>query len=167
TDTSGDVTFLNPVAESLTGWKREEAEGRPLREVFNIVNEQTREAVENPTLRAMREGLIVGLANHTLLIAKDGTEIPIDDSGAAIKDDGGKMIGAVLIFRDIAERKRAEQALADRLHEIETMMEVLPVGLFIAQDRACARIVGNRVAREFLQAERGLDVNLSQSAPPA
>jgi PAS domain S-box-containing protein len=109
TDTNGDVTFLNPVAESLTGWKLEEAQGQSLRRVFNIMNEQTRETVENPALRAIHEGLIVGLANHTVLIAKDGTEMPIDDSGAPIKGAEGKVIGAVLIFRDITERRLAEE----------------------------------------------------------
>ena len=109
TDTDGDVTFLNPVAESLTGWKQEEAQGQPLRKVFSIMKERTRETVENPALRAMQEGLIVGLANHTVLIAKDGTELPIDDSGAPIKGADGKVIGAVLIFRDITERRLAEE----------------------------------------------------------
>ncbi|HEU0179863.1 MAG TPA: CHASE3 domain-containing protein [Blastocatellia bacterium] len=108
-DTNGAVTFLNPVAESLTRWKQEEAQGRQLREVFNIVNEQTRQTVDNPALRAMREGSIVGLANHTTLIAQDGTETPIDDSGAPIKGAEGKIIGAVLIFRDITERKLVEE----------------------------------------------------------
>lgn len=106
TDTEGAVTFMNPVAQSLTGWK---PEGQTLQEVFNIVNEQTRRPVENPAIRAMREGVIVGLANHTVLIAKDGTEISIDDSGAPIRDSEGKMIGAVLIFRDITERRQAEE----------------------------------------------------------
>src|SRR5215813_865884 len=109
TDTNGAVTFLNPVAESLTGWKREETEGQALRDIFNVVNEQTREKVENPALRAIREGLTVGLANHTMLIAKNGTEIPIDDSGAPIKGVGGKTIGAVLIFRDITERRLVDE----------------------------------------------------------
>src|SRR5215475_6418088 len=109
TDTKGAVTFLNPIAEYLTRWKQERAQGRPLREVFNIVNEQTRQTVENPAIRAMRESSVVGLANHTVLIAQDGTEIPIDDSGAAIKGAAGKIIGAVLIFRDITERRLAEE----------------------------------------------------------
>ena len=109
TDTDGDVTFLNPVAESLTGWKQEEAQGQSLRKVFNIMNEQTRETVENPALRAIQEGSIVGLANHTVLVAKDGTEMPIDDSGAPIKGAEGKVIGAVLIFRDITDRRLAEE----------------------------------------------------------
>jgi len=109
TDTDGAVTFLNPVAESLTGWEQEDTVGQPVREVFNVVNEQSRETVENPALRAVREGLTIGLANHSVLIAKDGTEIPIDDSGAPIKGAGGQTIGGVLIFRDITERRFIEE----------------------------------------------------------
>ncbi|TAK06218.1 PAS domain S-box protein [bacterium] len=112
TDSQGRVAFMNPVAVSLTGWKSEEALGRPLEEIFKIVNEQTRIEAVNPALRAMREGVIVGLANHTVLIAKDGTERPIDDSGAPIKDAEGGVIGAVLVFRDITEQRRAERERA-------------------------------------------------------
>lgn len=95
---------MNAVAESLTGWTLAEALGYPLVEVFNIVNEQTCEPVENPALRALREGLIVGLANHTILISKDDTERPIDDSAAPIRSSDGVILGSVLIFRDISER---------------------------------------------------------------
>ena len=112
TDRQGRVTFMNQIAESITGWKQDEVSGKPLEQVFNIVNEQTRQRVENPALRAMKEGIIIGLANHTVLIAQDGTEIPIDDSGAAIKDAEGRILGAVLIFRDITERRRAERERA-------------------------------------------------------
>jgi PAS domain S-box-containing protein len=115
TDTNDAITFLNPIAESLTGWKQEEAQGQSIEKVFNIVNEQTRKTVENPALRAMKEGIIVGLANHTVLIAKDGTEISIDDSGAPIKNSEGKTLGAVLIFRDITGRRRAEKERAELL----------------------------------------------------
>jgi PAS domain S-box-containing protein len=108
TDAKGQVSFINRVAESLTGWKREEALGKTLERVFHIINEDTREPVENPALRAMQEGRIVGLANHTLLVAKDGAERPIDDAGSPIRDAEGKTIGAVLIFRDITERRRLE-----------------------------------------------------------
>jgi PAS domain S-box-containing protein len=109
TDADGRVTLMNAVAESLTGWKADEATGRPLPEVFNVVNEGTRAEVENPFTKVLRAGTIVGLANHTVLTAKGGAETPIDDSGAPIKDAGGKIIGVVLVFRDITERKRAEQ----------------------------------------------------------
>ncbi|MGH9829880.1 MAG: CHASE3 domain-containing protein, partial [Blastocatellia bacterium] len=112
TDTNGCVTFMNPVAQTLTGWMQWEASGQPLDRVFNVVNEYSRQPVENPALRAIREGLVVGLANHTVLIAKDNTEIPIDDSGAPIKDTVAGILGSVLIFRDIRERRRQEKDLA-------------------------------------------------------
>ena len=115
TDTEGSVTFLNPVAESLTGWTQEEAAGIPLERVFKIVNEETRRAVENPATRALREGLIVGLANHTLLVAKSGTERPIDDSAAPIRGAKGDVTGVVLVFRDVTERRRQERKIQDAL----------------------------------------------------
>jgi PAS domain S-box-containing protein len=111
TDVGGRITYVNPVAEWLTGWSNVAALGRPLEEVFVIVNEQTRKSVENPALRALREGTIVGLANHTELIAKDGTERPIDDSAAPIRNEQGRVIGVVLVFRDVAQRRAAEKAL--------------------------------------------------------
>src|SRR5262249_22160651 len=86
TDTNGCVTFMNPWAQGLTGWTLKEAVGVPLESVFRIVNEETRRTVENPAARALREGLVVGLANHTLLIGKDGTERAIDDSAAPIRN---------------------------------------------------------------------------------
>ena len=111
TDTQGTVTYLNGVAESLTGWKSDEAAGQPLETVFHIVNENTRKTVENPVTRALKEGVIVGLANHTVLIAKDGTEKAIDDSAAPIRDEQGKLAGVVLIFRNITERRRVDNEL--------------------------------------------------------
>ena len=111
TDTQGRVTFLNGVAADLTGWTPEEAQGQPLEKVFPIRNEQTRQPVENPVEKVLREGVIVGLANHTVLVARDGSERPIDDSAAPIRDASGKLIGVVLIFRDVTEQRRAEQEL--------------------------------------------------------
>jgi len=110
-DVDGNVTMLNPVAEQLTGWTTAEAQGQPLEKVFQILNEDTRGEVENPALRAVREGVIFGLANHTILVTKHGREIAIDDSGAPIKV-GEKTLGSILVFRDITERRRAEQARA-------------------------------------------------------
>jgi PAS domain S-box-containing protein len=109
TDPEGRVTFLNAVAESLTGWRQEQAAGRPLTEVFTIVNEMTRKAVENPVAKVIATGHIVGLVNHTVLIAKDGVERAIDDSAAPIKDAHGHVLGVVLVFRDVTERRRAEK----------------------------------------------------------
>ncbi len=115
TDNRGQVTFLNPVAEALTGWSLVDAAGLALETVFHIVNETTRNIVENIASKALREGVIVGLANHTLLIAKDGTERPIDDSAAPIRSDSGEVAGVVLVFRDVTERKRDEQLVHDAL----------------------------------------------------
>jgi PAS domain S-box-containing protein len=112
TDADGRVAFLNRVAEALTGWPQAEAAGRPLPEVFRIIHERTRQPVENPALRALKEGVVVGLANHTVLIARDGSERPIDDSAAPMRDEQGNPVGAVLVFRDVTERRRAEEARA-------------------------------------------------------
>jgi PAS domain S-box-containing protein len=110
TDDKARVTFLNPVAEALTGWPLADAVGRPLAEVFRIVNEQTRERVEDPAAKVLRLGTVVGLANHTALLARDGREVPIDDCGAPIIDDRDAMAGVVLVFRDTTQRRRAEEA---------------------------------------------------------
>jgi len=129
TDAEGRVSFMNDVAESLTGWTRDEASGRALDEVFRIVNESTRQGVENPAMRVLREGAIVGLANHTVLIAKDGTERPIDDSAAPISDETGRIAGCVLVFRDVTERRRAEHALIRSERELAEFFENANVGL--------------------------------------
>jgi PAS domain S-box-containing protein len=108
TDAEGRVTFMNAVAEALTGWPQAEALGRPLPEVFHIVHERTRQPAEDPALRALREGAVTGLANHTVLLARDGSERPIDDSAAPMRNEAGAPIGTVLVFRDVSERKRSE-----------------------------------------------------------
>jgi PAS domain S-box-containing protein len=112
TDAEGRVTFLNGVAEDLTGWSQTEALGRPLPEIFHIVDERTRQPVDNPALRALRGGTVVGLANHTILLARDGTERPIDDSAAPMRDESGACVGTVLVFRDVTDRKRSDEAAA-------------------------------------------------------
>ena len=113
TDSVGQIRQMNPVAEQLTGWPEAEAQDQPLDTVFCIVNEETRAPVENPVQHVLREGKVVGLANHTLLIARDGTERPIADSGAPIHDERGAIVGVVLVFRDQTEEHAAEQALRD------------------------------------------------------
>ncbi|HEV8592482.1 MAG TPA: PAS domain S-box protein, partial [Pyrinomonadaceae bacterium] len=108
TDINGAINFFNPTAEALTGWTKAEVSGRPLDEVFRLINESTCELVESPFTKIKREGLVVGLANHTILIGKDGRELPIDDSGAPIKDSDGHIIGTVIVFHDVSDRQRAE-----------------------------------------------------------
>jgi len=109
TDAQGRIVFTNPTARALLRGEEANLRGRPLSEVFRIVNEHTRAVVESPVDKVIREGKVVGLANHTILIAQDGTEIPIDDSGAPVRDADGNIRGTVLVFRDITERKEAER----------------------------------------------------------
>ena len=121
TDKAGNIVTFNPVAEKLTGWNESEVFGRPLEEIFNIVNEYSRLRVENPVERILNEGITIGLANHTLLISKDKKEIPIADSGAPIKDENNSITGAVLVFRDQTEEKKAKKKIEEseqRLKEL-------------------------------------------------
>jgi PAS domain S-box-containing protein len=120
TDVAGRVKILNRVAESLTGWNEAEAAGKPMEEVFSILNEKTRQKAENPVAKVLQTGKIVGLANHTALIARDGTERSIADSAAPIRDKNGRVTGVVLVFRDVSEQKRMEDALA-RLASFPTL----------------------------------------------
>jgi PAS domain S-box-containing protein len=104
---------MNPVAERVTGWKLDEAKGRPTSDIFRIINEHTRAPAENPVEKVRKDGVIVGLANHTVLIRRDGSEIPIDDSGAPIRDRSGEFCGVVLVFRDFSDRKQVERDLRE------------------------------------------------------
>lgn len=108
-DTRGRVVFANPIAQSLLGLREDDIVGKHLDEVFYIVNEFSRQKVESPVAQVLREGRIVGMANHTVLIAKNGAEIPIDDSGAPIRDESGAIQGTVLVFRDVTARRRADE----------------------------------------------------------
>ncbi len=112
TDVAGRVTRMNRAAEALTGWPLAEALGRPLNEVFRILQEGTRAPAESPAARVLREGAVIGLANHTLLLSRDGTERPIADSGAPIQTAEGEILGVVLVFRDQTEEREAARALA-------------------------------------------------------
>ena len=125
TDAEGRITFMNPVAEFVTGWSMTDAAGKPLQDVFRIVNEYTRAAVEDPVAKVLQTGLIVGLANHTVLLRRNGTEVPIDDSGAPIRDKQGRIQGVVLVFRDISERRRSEAERDKLLLAIEQVGETV------------------------------------------
>ena len=118
TDRDCHINFANPVAEALTGWSSRQMLGKPLAEVFRIVNEQTRAPVESPAERAVRQGSVVGSADDAVLIRKDGTERPIDDRAAPILDAEGRVIGCVLVFRDIAHRRRIEQQTYEMMTEL-------------------------------------------------
>lgn len=138
TDPRGAITFMNGEAERLTGWKSPDAAGRQLTDVFHIINEETRETIEGPVEKILRMGMVVGLGNHTVLIAKDGREIPIDDSGAPIRSTNGQLFGVVLIFRDFTERKQAEGALREREEHFHTMADSAPVLIWMSGlDKQC------------------------------
>jgi two-component system cell cycle sensor histidine kinase/response regulator CckA len=126
TDNRGDVLQMNPVAEVLTGWPEAEAKGRPIAEVFHIINEETRALVENPVSRVLQEGTIVGLANHTLLINRKGKERPIADAGSPIMDEEGRIAGVALIFRDQTRERRAEADLRRSEERFRLTFQISP-----------------------------------------
>jgi PAS domain S-box-containing protein len=127
TDAQGAVLLMNPVAEELTGWTTAEAKGRPLKEIFPIVNERTRQPAEDPCDKVLSTGRIVGLANHTVLISRHGSERPIDDSAAPIINEAGEILGVVLVFRDATEIRRAQEN-AERLAAIVEHSEDAIIG---------------------------------------
>ena len=131
TDTESRVTFLNPVAETMTGWKSLEATGEPLERVFDIVHEHTKAPSVSPIQRALAEGKTVALANHTALIARDGTETAIEDSAAPIRDANGAIFGAVMVFHDVTERRRAEEALRHSHAQFSAIINRSPIGIFL------------------------------------
>jgi PAS domain S-box-containing protein len=148
-DSAGRVVFMNSVAEGATGWTEDEAKGVPLPRIFRIVNERTRAIVEGPVEKVLRTGGVVGLANHTMLIRRDGSECPIDDSAAPIQDANGRLLGIVLVFRDCTERRSSQASLmrAEKLsaagklaasiaHEVNNPLEGITNMLFLASESA-------------------------------
>ncbi len=122
-DINGNITFMNPVACNLTGWQPDDVIGKPLNEIFDIVDEETKEPAESPVTKVLRDGSVAGLANHTLLRTRTGREIPIDDSVSPIKDEKGNIIGVVLIFRDISGKRRTEKALQESEERLRLIIE--------------------------------------------
>jgi PAS domain S-box-containing protein len=147
TDNEGRVTFLNATAEALTGWTQENAAGQPLEAIFVILNEETRHTVENPVARALREGLAVGLANHTLLIAKDATERLIDGSAAPIRNGQGQVAGYVLVFRDMTQPRWAERQMQNALAYAEDIIATVREPLIVLD----AELRVQRANRSFYQ----------------
>lgn len=134
TDIVGRVTNLNPVAEKLTGWKYGDALNKPVEEIFVIKNARTGEQVQNPVKKVLETGGVVGLANHTKLVSKNGKEYQIADSGAPIKNDDGKVIGVVLVFRDVTEEYKIQQELKDNELKFRSIVEGAPDPIFIQSD---------------------------------
>lgn len=153
TNGEGRIDYMNAVAEQLSGWPLHDARGRSFDEVLRLANAQTRASVENPIGRVLAEGRTFGLANHTILLRRDGTDVPIDDSAAPIRDSEGTVFGAVIVFRDVTERYRAEARLQEALREsarraaeaetgrqtLDALMAYIPEGVTIA-DAPDARV---------------------------
>ncbi len=129
-DTQGMTGTMNPTAERLTGWRETEARGKPLTEVLRLINEQTRDSVESPADNALLHGMETGLDNHTLLVSRDGTERPIADRGSPIRDEGGEVSGAVIVFRDQTAERAAQKALAESEEHYRTIFANAPFGIF-------------------------------------
>jgi PAS domain S-box-containing protein len=183
TDANGEIVFMNGVAETLTGWKEQESRGRPLAEVFRIVNEHTRAIVASPVDQVLRTGGVVGLANHTVLLARDGREIAIDDSGAPIRAHGN-LEGVVLVFRDVTERRAAElrqeflaragQTLAESLDYETTVSRVARLAVPVLADWCAVDLVveGERLPRRLAvthvdPAKVELAIDLNEKYPPS
>jgi PAS domain S-box-containing protein len=148
TNARGLVTFLNPVAKDLTGWDEAETVGKPIEDIFAIINEQSGEKAENPVAKVLREGVVVGLGNDTVLIAKDGTKRAIADSGAPMKNEKGNIIGTVMVFRDVTERKRTEEQLAEYRDHLEDLVEKRTTELANANEVLHQEITQRKQAQE-------------------
>jgi PAS domain S-box-containing protein len=151
-DTDGNVVLLNNIAEQLTGWSQEEAVGRPVSEVFHIINEKTGVVCGSPVEKVLELGKIIGLANHTALIAKDGKQRSIADSGAPIRDMESKVIGVVLVFRDVTDQLKMEEELL-KIKKLESV-GVLAGGIAHDFNNILAAILGNiNLASQFVGPE--------------
>jgi PAS domain S-box-containing protein len=153
-DADGQVTFLNAVAQALTGWNQADAAGKALSAVFVIRDEMTGLALENPAARAMREGMIVGLANHTVLVSKDGRAIPIEDSAAPIRDGQQRVLGVVLVFRDVTKRRRAEEALQRSEERLKLALDAGQIGVW-DWDVVQNRVEWSELVHDIHGVERG------------
>ncbi len=160
TDASGRITRMNPIAEGLTGWRLADAAGRHLQEVFRITNEDTQEPVENPVTRVLRDGIVVGLANHTSLTSRRGTSLPIADSGAPIRDVDGSIRGVVMVFRDMTQERSAAKALESSHARFGALYDSGVIGILVGSETggisdangAFLRIVG--YSREDLETKK-------------
>ncbi len=149
TDKKGNVDLMNEISEKLTGWSNEEAKGKPLTEIFNIINEKTKKQIENPAGRVLTENKIIGLSNHTILISKNGTEYNIADSAAPIKDAENNVQGVVLVFRDVTEKYKIEKRLRENEKKFRNIFENHSAVKLIIDPDAGNIVDANNAAAEF------------------
>lgn len=149
TDAQGKVDFLNPTAEMLTGWPTAEARGRDLAEVFNICDEQTGSPAENPIARVLREERVIGLGNHTVLRPRAGGLVPIEDSAAPIRGESGRVLGAIVVFHDVSDKREAERRLADAEWRARTALEVGSAGSWMWEMDANVITGSEMIAKTF------------------
>lgn len=149
TDATGRVLFMNTVAEKMTGWPEGEAAGLPLANVFRVENETTRQPVANPVTAVLESGIAIGLANHIVLVARDGQEWVLDDGAAPIRNESGEIAGAVLVFRDVTVRRRAEMAIEEALAFSETIVATIREPLVVLDAELRVRIANPSYFRVF------------------
>ena len=172
TDVQARITFMNAVAEKLTGWDNQQALGLRLDQVFHIINEQSRQPVNNPVDRVLTTGQIVGLANHTVLVAADGREIPIADSAAPIRDAQGKIEGVVLVFRDVTAERQAQALLKASEERYRTTFENTGTAMVIIEADTTIRHVNKQMeilsgySREELEGKRSFFDLVSDRTQP-
>ena len=151
TDAEGKIVFMNPVAERLMGWRQQDALGLPAQDVFRIINEQTGEPADDIIARVLREGIVAELANHTSLVRRDGTNVPIEDSAAPIRDGAGNVAGAVLVFHDVAEKRRSQSALQAAKEGLEKRVAERTADLSRTVDTLQGEIVRRELAENVLR----------------
>ena len=148
TDEQGQVAFMNPAAQIMTGWN-EQALGMELPDVFQLIHQASREKVENPFTKLFRDGMVAGMANNSILIRRDGSEVPIDDGGAPIRSDEGTFQGVVLVFRDVTERKRTEQLILDANAYAESIVGTVREPLVILDHNLRVKTASRSFYRDF------------------
>jgi two-component system cell cycle sensor histidine kinase/response regulator CckA len=168
TDTQGRIHFMNPIAEALTGWTNAAAEGRPLLEVFRVEDELSRQPAPDLTAKVLRDGVVVGLANHSTLIARDGLPIPIDDSAAPIHDEQGNITGVVLVFRDVTLRRQAQRYLEESESRYRLLFESNPQPMWVFDRSSLAFLAVNQaaIARYGYTRQEFLSMTLREIRPP-
>ena len=167
-DTQGRIRFMNPIAEALTGWTNAAAEGRPLPEVFHVEDEVSHQPMPDLTIKVLRDGAVVGLANHAILIAREGGRIPIDDRAAPILDEQGNITGVVLVFRDVTLRRRAQRQLEESESRYRLLFEANPQPMWVFDSASLAFLAVNQaaIARYGYTREEFLGMTLRDIRPP-